>query len=86
MSRVNLDYDEAHAFVIAQRALGANVRWDGWTMVYWSPTEHGYTNPKGAFLEDQLGRRSRGWGMEYRIDPSDKGEWSVPKKYVRNAR
>lgn len=78
MSRINLDYDAAHTFV-EQHARMSDVRWEGYDMVFFTPTHYGFSNPKGAF------RKGR-WGMEYRVSPDDKGIWKVNHKSVKSPR
>jgi hypothetical protein len=78
MSHTMLDYSSAHAFVRDQRRKGADVRWEGWDIVFWSPTHYGFTNKNGAF------NKSKGrWGMESRVTVSDDGCWKIPQKNVR---
>ena len=76
MSRMNLNYKEAHAFVREQRKMGSDLRWDGWDMVFWEPTQYGFEDSKGAF------RKGR-WGVETRISVSNDGTWSFPNRKVR---
>jgi hypothetical protein len=73
-----LDHSAAHKFVRDQRRKGSDVRWDGWTMVFWQPTHHGFTNVKGAY------RKGR-WGMESRIEVAGDGFWRVPGRNVKTA-
>jgi hypothetical protein len=88
MSRVTLSYDEVDEFVSNQQALGNNVRWDGYTMVFFKRTDHGFTNEKGAFQRVDSRSKKRGgfWGMELRVDPGTDGAWKVPGKYVKSPR
>jgi hypothetical protein len=75
----NLDFKNAHRFVRDQRGLGVDIRWDGWDIVLWKPTHHGWTNPKGAF-------RNNRWGVESRFVVNSEGIWKVPQKNVKNSR
>jgi hypothetical protein len=80
MSQISLDYKSAHKYVREQRGRGTDVRWDGWDMVFWIPTRHGFTNKRGAF-------RNGRWGMESRVTVSNDGIWTVPaKKNVKHSR
>jgi hypothetical protein len=74
----NLDYKAAHKFVREQRRIGNVVRWDGWDMVFWKPTRHGFSTVNGSF-DKTRGR----WGVESRIAVNNSGEWSIPNKYVK---
>lgn len=75
MNVVTMNYDQAHKFV-ASPPRRTDVRWDGYTMVFWKPTPFGYTSPKGAF------RKGR-WGVEQRVEVASNGTWEVPGAYVR---
>lgn len=76
---LTLNYDQAHDFVVKQRKLGSDVRWEGWDLVLWKPTHHGFTNRKGAF-------RNKRWGMETRITVGRDGTWKVPARNVKSAK
>lgn len=71
-----LNHSEAHKFVRDSRRRGVDVRWDGWTMVFWKPTHHGFTNVRGAY-------RNGRWGMESRVPVGDDGLWKVPGKNAK---
>jgi hypothetical protein len=77
----NLDYTSAHKFVKEQRRIGNNVRWDGWDMVFWKPTRHGFTNVNGSF-----DKKKERWGVESRIVVDTNGMWRVPNKNVKSSR
>lgn len=76
----NLDYKSAHRFVRDQRSKGVDIRWDGWDIVLWKPTRHGFTNVNGSFDRNK-GR----WGMETRILMDDNGTWKVPARNVKHS-
>lgn len=73
---LTLDYSAAHKFVREQRRIGNDVRWEGFTMVFWKPTHYGFTNVKGAF-------RNGRWGMETRVAVGDDGTWKVAGKNIK---
>lgn len=77
----NLDYKAAHRFVREQRKIGNAVRWEGWDMVFWKPTRHGFTSTNGTF-----DKKSGRWGVESRIPVNSDGVWMVPKKNVKTTR
>lgn len=83
----NLEYKAAHRFVREQRSLGNNVRWDGWDMVFWQPTRHGFTTaPKNTNSVSTVGaynRKLERWGVESRIVVDSNGVWRVPNKNVK---
>jgi hypothetical protein len=86
----NLDYTSAHKFVKEQRRLGNNVRWDGWDMVFWKPTRHGFTTAQknvGSVSTNGSFDRNKGrWGVESRIAVDGNGVWKVPSKNVKSSR
>lgn len=83
----NLDYKTAHRFVREQRRLGNNVRWDGWDMVFWKPTRHGFNTPsKTNGVVNTIGsynKEMERWGVETRIAIDTNGMWRVPNKNVK---
>ena len=74
---LNLDYKKAHKFVREQRKKGSDVYWDGWDMVFWKPTNYGWTSKNGSF------RKGR-WGVESRVHLADDGTWTVPQRNVNS--
>jgi hypothetical protein len=74
MSTIVMDYTEAHKFVDTTKV---DVRWEGYSMVFFKPTHHGYTNPKGEY-------RNGKWGMRLVVPLSDDGTWKVPAKSLRH--
>ena len=75
---LTLGYKKAHKFVTEQQALGNNVKWDGWTMVFFTP------NPGALYSVDSEGRPNGVWsreagtyGFESRVEPNEKGHWEI---------
>lgn len=64
-----LNYNSAHAFVHAT----PTARWDGWDIIFFSPTPAGFSHTKGSFHEGQ-------WGIESRVRPNGRGLWSVQQR------
>lgn len=75
---LTLDFSAAHKFVRDQRRVGNDVRWEGYDMIFWKPTHHGFSSVNGAY------RRGR-WGVETRIVVNNDGTWKVPGKLVRRS-
>lgn len=75
---LTLNLSEAENFVHTQRRKGADVRWEGWDIVFWNRTPHGFTNTKGAF-------RNGRWGMETRILVDDDGLWRIRNRNVKQS-
>jgi hypothetical protein len=71
---------EAETFVKRQNSLRHNsnddVRWDGWTMVFFREAPQGVYSKNGAF-------RNGTWGFENRVAVSEKGTWEVDYKDVK---
>jgi len=64
----------ADKWVAAQQALGNNVRWDGWVMVF-------FRAARGAFYNGGV-QRDGVWGYETRVEVSNKGHWNIPRRLV----
>jgi len=79
MSKIELDYDQAHEFVLNQRKIGSKVRWDGWDIVIWKHNPNGFTDKHGAFRDGR-------WGVQIAVAPDSRGIWKVPKRYVKHSR
>ena len=76
---ISLNFSAVHKFIREQRRLGSDIRWDGWELVFFKPTRHGWSNKKGAY-------RNGRWGMESRVTVTNAGLWNVPTKNVRPVR
>jgi hypothetical protein len=76
---VVLDFDSVDAFVTEQKARGNDVRWDGWTLVFFRKNrdERGFTSKYGAY-------RHKNWGFETRVEVNSFGKWKVPARSVKN--
>ena len=71
-----LDYTDAHKFVQQQRKMGVDIRWDGYDMILFKKTPHGFNNQKGAFRKGRC-------GIEIRVSPDSLGMWSVVSRNVQ---
>jgi hypothetical protein len=60
----------AERFVETQQALGNDVRWDNYDMVFFRADPRGRSKPEGAFRNSQ-------WGFENRFPVDDDGAWRV---------
>lgn len=72
---ITLKYRNADEFVTRQQEAGNDVRWDGWTMVFFSPHRKARRSPRGHF-------RNGEYGFEYRVSPNQYGKWKVKEEYV----
>lgn len=72
-SLTELNYDQAHAFVIKNKNLG--FFWNGWDIVKWTKNDNGFMQKNGMFRDGQ-------WGHSMKIPMTDNGTWKVLKKYV----
>ena len=75
MNRVQVNFDQADAYVAQQKARGVDVRWDGYTMVFFKANPNGFGDKNGAY-------RNNRWGVQVRIDCDAEGIWQVPPKSV----
>lgn len=69
-------------FVNQQQALGNDVRWDGWEMVFFQPA------PSAVYSVDDSGRpngvwRNGSYGFETRVECNPKGLWEIDFRNVR---
>ena len=67
--------EKAERFVRTQQEKGSDVRWDGWTMVFFQPNDGAYFSRNGAY-------RHGTWGFENRVAVNTKGEWEVDRRDV----
>jgi len=75
---LTLGIKKSDKFVKQQQALGNDVRWDGYDMVFFRPAEQGVYSKDGAFRNGQ-------WGFENRVSVNDKGVWEVDFRNVKRA-
>lgn len=66
-------------FVRQQQELGNDVRWDGWTMVFFRPSERGVFSKHGAI-------RNGVYGFDNRVSPNEKGVWEIDFRNVKRAK
>lgn len=77
-----LGIKKAEKFVKEQQALGNDVRWDGWDMVFFR------AHPAAVYSVDPKGRANGVWrngsyGFETRVNCNDKGLWEIDFKNVK---
>jgi len=75
---LTLGIKKADKFVREQNELGNDVRWDGWDMIFFRPSEKGIYNKDGAFRNGQ-------WGFDNRVTVNDKGLWEIDYRNVRKS-
>lgn len=68
-----LNYQEAHAFVEKNKALG--FFWNGWDIVKWTENSNGFTQKNGMF-------RNGKWGHAITVPLQSNGTWAVLSRYV----
>lgn len=73
---LTLGVKKADKFVREQKELGNDVRWDGWTMVFFRPSPAAVYSKDGAFREGV-------WGFDNRVEVNDKGLWEIDYRNVR---
>lgn len=66
----------AEKFVGEQRNAGNDVRWDGWDMVFFRPSELGITSAHGVFHNGE-------WGFDNRVVVDTDGVWAIDYRNVR---
>jgi len=78
---ISLTEENADGFVRKHRRKGVNVRWDGWTMVFFRPDRKAERTARGRF------NRSTGeWGIETRVNVNPNGKWLVNPSLTRGTK
>lgn len=73
---IALGYDDVDGFVAKNKHKGIDVRWDGWTMVFFQPHKAARRSANGRF-------RNGEYGFETRVSPNRQGNWLVNKELVQ---
>lgn len=76
---LTLGIRKVEKFVKEQQELGSDVRWDGWDMVFFRPSEKAVFSNDGAF-------RNGVWGFDNRVAVNSKGVWEVDFRNVRRVK
>lgn len=69
----------AEKFVEKQKALGNDVRWDGWDIVFFREAPHAVYSRDGVIREGTF-------GFDNRVKVSTSGTWEVDYRNVRRAK
>lgn len=80
-----VNHKNVHRFVKEQNARDNDVRFDGWSLVFFHPTPYGYDRPvkKSDNVRTSGAFRDGRWGIETRVEIDTTGAWSIPPKSVR---
>ena len=70
---------KAEQFVTKQKALGNDVRWDGWDIVFFREAPQAVYSKDGVF-------RSGTYGFDNRAIVNEKGVWEIDYRNVRRAK
>jgi hypothetical protein len=70
---MKLSFSRVDRFVEVQQELGNDVRWDGWTMIF-------FRQHRGGFFKGV--HRNGTYGFETRVEADDKGFWNVPPSVI----
>lgn len=76
---LNLDIKAAHKLVRDQRAIGNDVEWDGWDIVFYRPADHAMSSINGAWRKGQ-------WAFANRVKVNSEGTWEIDPRNVRRIR
>ena len=83
MANLTLGIKKVDRFVEQQQALGNDVRWDNYDLVFFRPSDAGIYNKAGAY-------RNGTWGFDNRVPVNENGIWEVDfrnvKRNPRNSR
>lgn len=77
---LTLGIKKVNKFVDEQRKLGNDVRWDGWTLVFFRPSPLAIYNGKDGVY------RNGEWGFDNRVEVNDKGLWEIEYRNVKHSR
>ena len=80
-----LGIKKVEKFVTEQQELGNDVRWDGWTMVFFRPHPAALYAVENNRHVGVWSRKSNAFGFETRVDCDDKGLWSIDYRNVKRA-
>lgn len=77
---VVLDYNNVDTFVTEQKALGNDVRWEEWNLIFFreSKNQAGWSKRDGAYRNDN-------WGFQTRVTVGADGKWRVPNRNVKHS-
>lgn len=73
---LTLSYNRTDKFVNEQKALGNDLRWDGWDLVFFKPDDKGIYSSQGAF-------RDGVWGFDNRVTVNEKGLWDIDWRNIK---
>lgn len=75
---IALTIDKVDGFVAKLQRKGVDVRWDGWTMVFFKEDRNALSSKNGR-------RRGNKWGFETRVSADAAGRWLVNYRLARGA-
>jgi hypothetical protein len=81
---LRLGYKKAHKFIEEQKALGNDVRWDGWTMVFFRAHPAAMYSVQDGRPNGVWSRTSDSYGFETRVEPNEKGLWEIDWRNVKS--
>lgn len=76
---LNLDIKAAHRTVRQQRAIGNDVEWDGWDIVFYRYADHARHNVDGVWRNGQ-------WAFANRVEVNEDGIWSIDPRNLKRLR
>jgi hypothetical protein len=83
-----VSYKRVENFVAQQNRLGNDVRWDGWDLVFFYPSQRAVYvpfNQKDEYVLTGAERHNGQWGLTTRVSIDATGNWRVPGKIVRHS-
>lgn len=73
---LTINYAGSEDFVRKQQEAGTDVRWDGWTMVFFRPQDAAIYSKDGAFRNGRI-------GYENRVDVDSDGTWKIDFRNIK---
>lgn len=72
--------DNVEVFVEKQQALGNDVWWDGWDLMFFRP------DPRAVYNKEEGAYRNNTWGFQKRVNvEAGTGIWEVDNRDVRRS-
>lgn len=74
---LNLGIRKIEAFVNTQQELGNDIKWNGWTLEFFRPSDQAIYNAKDGVF------RSGQWGYLNQVEVNEQGLWSIDYRNIK---
>lgn len=76
---LNLDIKAVHRLYREQKALGNDVEWDGWDLIFYRPADHAMLSTDGVWRNGQ-------YAFANRVAVNSEGIWSIDPRNIKRSR